>query len=443
MGRSLRSSAKPWIVVAKIAAATLMAVMTTWVYERIRDVYPVDLAVYRYGSAAAWRGVDLYAANLHGEHLVAEGLPFTYTPFAALVLWPTNLGNQQVGVWAWNIASMLALLAVLAMVTPADVRHRAIAVFIAGAASAGTIMATAHFEFGQINLFLMLLVIADLCRRDDTAIARWVPRGILIGIAAAIKLTPGLFIVYLAVVKQWRMFWWSVAGFLGAFLAAFAVRPALTIAFLTDGLWRLSDKVALGSKFATSGNNSIQGVLAAVGDWTRPLALLLTALAAVVGLLLARRAATRYGLLGGGLIVGLTATLISPISWEHHWVYLFPAAMFIWFRRGWWARLVVLGGAALTIVYTPEIGDRMITDPSPAWAALGWLLREMLMLLAIVAIAIIAYGKQRPSRPGSGTEPSQHDRRLAGEAAGPPSGDPDQALMSAPSRRGVSRNASR
>ncbi|MBV9722602.1 MAG: DUF2029 domain-containing protein [Mycobacterium sp.] len=407
---------------ANSAVATLIAVVTTWVYERIRDVYPVDLAVYRYGSAAAWRGVDLYAANVHGEHLVADGLPFTYTPFAALVLWPTNLGNQQVGVWAWNIASMLALLAVLAMVTPAGVRHRAIAVFLAGAASTGTIMATAHFEFGQINLFLMLLVVADLCRPppdEDTAIGRRVPRGILIGIAAAIKLTPGLFIVYLAVVKQWRMFWWSVAGFVGAFVTAFAARPALTIAFFTHGLWRLSDKVALGSKFATSGNNSIQGVLAAVGGWTRPLALLLTALATVAGLLLARRAAARCGLLAGGLIVGMTATLISPISWEHHWVYLFPAAMFIWFRRGWWARLLVLGGAALTIFYTPETGDHLITDPSPAHAAVGWLLREMLMLLAIVAVAIIAYGKPRLSGLRGET-----DHAAAGPLVAAETGDP-------------------
>lgn len=392
-----------------------MAVTTTWIYERIRDVYPVDLAVYRYGSAAAWRGVDLYAVNLHGEHLAAEGLPFTYTPFAALVLWPTNLGSQQFGIWTWNIASMLALLAVLAMAIPADVRHRAIAVFVAGAASTGTIMATAHFEFGQINLFLMLLVIADLWRPpgNDTATTHWVPRGILIGIAAAIKLTPALFIVYLAVVRQWRMLWWSVAGFLGAFVAAFAVRPSLTIAFFSHGLWRLSDKVALGSKFATSGNNSIQGVLAAVGGWTKPFALLLAALATVVGLLLARRAATRCGLLGGGVIVGLTATLISPISWEHHWVYLFPAAMFIWFRRGWGARLVVLAGAALTIFFTPESGDRLITAPSPSLAAVGWPLREMLMLLAIVAIAIIAYGKPRPSRLRSGTEHAPVDRLVA------------------------------
>jgi hypothetical protein len=102
--------------------------------------------------------------------------------------------------------------------------------------------------------------------------------------------------------------------------------------------------------------------------------------------------------MAGGLIVGLTATLISPISWEHHWVYLFPAAMFVWFRRGWWARLVVLGGAAITILSTPEIGERLMTHPVPAQTFVGWLLREMLMLLGIIAIGIIAYGKQSRSR---------------------------------------------
>lgn len=398
MASSLRFPAKTWIVAT---TAVLMAVVITWVYERIRDVYPVDWVVYRYGSAAAWHGVDLYAGNLYGEHLSAEGLPFTYTPFAALVLWPTNLGNQQVGLWAWSIGTVLALLAVLAMVTPADAKYRALAVFVAGAVSATTIVAVAHFEFGQINLLLMFLVVADLCRRDDTAIARWLPRGILIGIAAAIKLTPGLFIVYLAVVKQWRMFWWSVAGCVGAFVVAFALRPALTIAFFSHGVWHLATKVSLGSKFATSGNNSIQGVLAAIGDWTKPLALVLIVLAAVGGLLLARRAANRCGLVAGGLIVGLTATLISPISWEHHWVYLFPSAMFIWFRRDWWARLVVIGGAVLTIFATPEVGDHWLSHASPLQACFGWLMREMLMVLGIIFMVIIAYGKRSQSRPRS------------------------------------------
>ncbi len=397
--RSSRSPALPWAVAA---AAALMAVVATWAFERIRDVYPVDWAVYRYGSSAAWHGVNLYAGNLHGPNIADDGLPFTYTPFGALVLWPTNLGSQQVGFWAWSIVSMLALLAVIAMVTPSDLRHRWVVVFGIASVACATIMVYAHFFFGQINILLMLLVIADLTRRDDTVFGRRVPRGVLIGLAAAVKLTPGLFIVYLAVARQWRMFWWSVASCVGAFVVAFLVKPSLTIAFLTDGLWHLTDKVALGTKFATSGNNSIQGVLAAVGDWTRPLALVLSAVAAIVGLLLARRAATHSGLLAGGLVIAMTATLISPISWVHHWVYLVPIGVFIWFHRGWGARAVVFGGILVTVFATPEVGQDWLVDASVIEAIIGWLLREMLMLLGILAIAIIAYGKEKPAPLPSG-----------------------------------------
>jgi hypothetical protein len=377
-----------------------MAVIATWGFDRVRDVYPVDWAVYRYGSAAAWRGVDLYAGNVHGPHITDEGLPFTYPPFSALLLWPTNIGSPQVGIWAWNIASMLALLAVIAMVTPSDVRYRWVAIFGAAAVACPTIMIYAHFFFGQINIFLMLLVIADLTRRDDTVLGGRIPRGVLIGLAAAIKLTPGLFIIYLAAARQWRMFWWSIASCVGAFALAFLIRPSLTISFVSQGLWHLSDRVALGTKFATSGNNSIQGLLAAVGDWTRPFALAMSVVAAVVGLLLARRASAHSGLLAGGLIIGMTATLISPISWVHHWVYLVPAAVFIWFHRGWWGRALVICGTLLTVFADPGVGEHWLVHPSLTEACIGWMLREMLMLLGVFAIAIIAYGREkRPPAP--------------------------------------------
>ena len=62
-------------------------------------------------------------------------------------------------------------------------------------------MVSIHLAFGQINIFLMLLVIADFARSPVTPMGKRLPRGVLIGIAAAIKLTPLLFIVYLAVIQ--------------------------------------------------------------------------------------------------------------------------------------------------------------------------------------------------------------------------------------------------
>jgi hypothetical protein len=399
--KRLGSAAVPATVAV---VALLLSAVATWAYEKLRDNYPVDWVVYRYGSASAWRGVDLYAGNLYGPNIAPEGLPFTYTPFAGLVLWPTNIGSQHFGLWAWSIASMLALFGVVAMVTPSDIRYRWFVVFgITGVASA-TIMIYAHFFFGQINLLLMFLVIADLVRRDDTVLGRRLPRGVLIGIAAAIKMTPALFIVYLAVARQWRMFWWSAGTCLGATLLAFIIRPSLTIAFVTHGVWHVVDRVALGDKFATSGNNSIQGVLAAVVDWPRPLTLALTAVVAVAGLFFAARAAKHSGLLAGGLIIGMTATLISPISWVHHWVYLVPAAVFIWFHRGWVARAVVVAGIIVTTTANPEVGEHFLANPSPPELIYGWFLREMLVVFGVLAIAIITYGREKP-RPTRLREP--------------------------------------
>jgi alpha-1,2-mannosyltransferase len=403
--KPLRALAVPAIVAV---TALLLSAVATWTYEQLRGVYPVDWVVYRYGSAAAWHGIDLYAGNLYGLHIESDGLPFTYTPFAALVLWPTNIGTQYFGLWAWGIASMMALFGVVAMVTPPDIRYRWLVVFgITGVAST-TIMIFAHLCYGQINLLLMFLVIADLVRRGDTTLGRRLPRGVLIGLAAAIKMTPALFIVYFAVAKQWRMFWWSAGTCVGATLLAFIIKPSLTIAFLTHGVWHVVSRVAMGTRFATSGNNSIQGVMAAVGDWTRPLALGLTAVAAVAGLLLARRAATHSGLLAGGLIIGMTATLVSPISWIHHWVYLIPAAVFIWFHRGWAARTVVLLGVLVLTNASPDTGDHFLaTDPTVPRVIYGWIMREMLVAFGLLAIGLIAFGRERarPSRPSNTGSP--------------------------------------
>lgn len=400
-----RAVAVPAIVAV---TALLLSALATWVYEQLRANYPVDWVVYRYGSSAAWHGVDLYAGNLYGPNIAAEGLPFTYTPFAALVLWPTNIGTQYFGLYAWGIASMMALFGVIALVTPPDIRYRWPAVFGITAVASATIMVYAHLFFGQINLLLMFLVVADFARRDDTALGRRLPPGVLIGLAAAIKMTPALFIVYLAVARHWRMFWWSAGTCVGATLLAFMIKPSLTIAFLTHGVWHVVSRVALGTKFATSGNNSIQGLMAAVGDWTRPLALGLTAVAAVVGLLLARRAATHSGLLAGGLIIGMTATLISPISWVHHWVYLIPAAVFIWFHRGWAGRVVVLVGAIVLTTSNPDTGSHFLAaDPTLPNVIYGWFMREMLVNFGVLAIGFIAFGRERvrPPRPSNTGSP--------------------------------------
>ena len=62
----------------------------------------------------------------------------------------------------------------------------------------------------------MALVRADVLICVNTRLARFFPRGVLIGIAAAIKLTPALFIVHCVATRQWRVALWSALGALAA-----------------------------------------------------------------------------------------------------------------------------------------------------------------------------------------------------------------------------------
>ena len=57
--------------------------------------------------------------------------------------------------------------------------------------------------FGQINLVLMLLVLWDTARGERSRL-----KGIGVGIAAGIKLTPAYFILYYLAARQWRAAWW-------------------------------------------------------------------------------------------------------------------------------------------------------------------------------------------------------------------------------------------
>ena len=79
----------------------------------------------------------------------------------------------------------------------------------------------ANFDFGQINVVLMTLVIADCVPRRTP----W-PRGLLLGLAIALKLTPAVFLLYFLLRRDTRALL-TAAGIGGvATLARLRVRLA-------------------------------------------------------------------------------------------------------------------------------------------------------------------------------------------------------------------------
>src|SRR4029077_14692100 len=100
---------------------------------------------------------------------------------------------------------------------PPWLRRLWLAVLIAAAATIWLEPITSNFAFGQINVVLMTLVIADCVPRRTP----W-PRGMLLGIGIALKLTPAVFLLYFLLRRDTRALLVTAASTVVATLAGFA-----------------------------------------------------------------------------------------------------------------------------------------------------------------------------------------------------------------------------
>ena len=350
--------------VLRAIAIGVLAPLTAWVIMRW-FAEPVDFHVYRYASVWALHGSDIYAGNISGPGLGGHGLPYTYTPFALLAL-----ASWSTAYHAWGLAAAFA------------VAWAENTVVILTLTAASTMMVN-EISMGQVNSLLMLGCLADLLQPRHGRLARLIPPGTLVGVATAIKLTPGLFICYFVVTRQWRLARNSALAAAACMVAAAAVYPGMSAQFLTTVMWHLPHLVAFGHSLSSSGNNSVHGILAAIGPWTSPLRMPSSVAVAALGLC-AARACHRLGHeLEAWLITGITAQLASPVSWTQHWIWLAPAVLL----AALYARTrIQRTGAALAVVMLligSSAGQYLLAH-GPVWALpLAVLQRECLVSAGI------------------------------------------------------------
>lgn len=322
----LKLSKRSRTVVLAFAAAILALSFGAayFVYHRYGSpANEYDLKIY-YSALTQWRsGGQLYDYSQFDQ--VNGYLYFTYPPVAAMAMSPMTvlpissvIVLSSAAIFACTIA--LVLLAVRERV---ELRRPQLAL-LTGVATAAAfclqpISQTA--AYGQVNTFLALLVMFDVfvLRRRGS---RWA--GIGIGLATAIKLTPAIFLLYLALSGNWRMLRTALATAAGAtVLAAFAA-PSATWQYFTSLLWD-SGRVGV---LTNTANQSINGTLARLAAPLPPekTAWLLGAILVVaVGSLRIRRVIAAGDTLLAITITGLIGVLVSPVSWIHHAVWIAPA----------------------------------------------------------------------------------------------------------------------
>ncbi|WP_433759458.1 glycosyltransferase 87 family protein [Nocardia sp. CA-135398] len=345
-----------WLVpVLLVAFATWCLLAPLWPFHRITGGF-IDLQVYRLGIEALRDGADMYGQL--PQTTIGIGLPFIYPPFAALVLSPFALLPWDAAAFAFFISSTLALAVTLYLVARRRWPERGALGLALLATACATPLAMllepvrSTLDFGQVNLLLMVLVAADALAVKP----KW-RRGMLVGVAAAIKLTPAAFVLYFLVRRDYRAA--VTAAITGAVATAFsfAILPKESVNYWFGGLGNVSG--LSGSSFHT--NQSIQAVLARFGV-EKPLFTVLWLLLSAALLVLvvpAMRQAAEVPALALSINAVFTL-LVSPISWSHHWVMIAPAlfAMICYATTlprgraiGWYVAIVLTAAA---FVYGPQ-----------------------------------------------------------------------------------------
>ncbi|MFD8496664.1 glycosyltransferase 87 family protein [Amycolatopsis sp. NPDC059657] len=368
---------------------------------------PLDLEVYRFGSQALVAGHDLYGP-LPVTRL-GVSLPFIYPPFGALVMLPLALPPLAVASVLLIAATMASLWAALRVVirrlwtvTP---RMASVAALVATVPSLALEPVRNTLSFGQINMVLMALVVID-CLAEKPP---W-PRGMLIGIAAAIKVTPAAFLLFFLLRKDFRAALTVVVSGAAASLLAFVMAPAASVKYWFGG------QLTSASGISGSPLNTNQTIAAALRRlhlppdgllWWVLVLLVLVAAALVIGRVEAPMAV---------MVTAAAALVISPISWSHHWVWIAPALLVFARSAKPWLTLVL---AAVFVIppftLPPAGGDREL-----AWSPVEHVIGNVYLILAL---AFLTWQLLASRRLAAGRHEQQeheqepHDRQAAPAAA--------------------------
>ncbi len=305
---------------AAVAAAAAIAYLTAIATHPMAAMLKgFDLRVYLGGARQALsHSGRLYDWTYAGH----PGIKFTYPPFAAL-LFAAGLALPFTALM--GLVTGISLLALCVTVAIAfrelgwrGARRLGASLLVAGLAL-WTEPAQRALFLGQVEIVLMALVTWDLCQPDGRRM-----KGAATGLAAGIKLVPLLFIVYLLLTGRFRQGAVATAAFAVTVVAGRAAFPAASVTW-----WLGGDFVRAGRTGFVGGqqNQSLRGALTRLAgsvNGAQPAWLIAAVAVALAGLAAAVLLHRRGQAFAGLMACALTALLVSPVSWDHHWVWLAP-----------------------------------------------------------------------------------------------------------------------
>lgn len=325
-GNSSKVQLPRWILVLLgIFAGWALCYQSVFIPKNLREFYgiwgnKVDLQVYMLGAHRFLTDQRVYETKIFGK------LDYTYTPFSTMVFSVFDWISPKHIYLLWNMLSLVSLLVVVLLCFRSLGYRMDWRVGLASLSLSVIFLmlepVRATVWFGQINLLLLVIVLSDILRSGRF-------RGLGVGLAAGIKLTPAFFIVYSLAIKKWRY----AAAASSVFFVSILLGFVFSFADSKD-YWfsTLHDPDRVG-RVNSPGNQSLSGALSLMDHHHLktnllvylPLAVLLCALGLVAAVLAYRAQQILLAL----IITGLTTTAVSPMSWMHHWVWSVPLLVFV------------------------------------------------------------------------------------------------------------------
>lgn len=346
-------------------------------------------------------GADYYIYRDSGDHVLKDvplytkpffaGLQYTYTPFSALVFVALDWLPYPAGLYIWLGINVVLLIACV-MVCFRILGYR-LTPYLAGI-SALLALACAFLEpvrstlfFGQVNLLLLLMVLWDASRGEHSRL-----KGIGIGLAAGIKLTPVYFVLYYLLLRQWRAAGIAVATIVATIGLGWLVLPDDSRRYWSG---KFLDSNRIWKSVFHPDNQSVRGAIARLTGEVPPpwLWLLVDAGVVAISMWIAVRLYRRGDPLLGFTIAGMSSCAVSPFTWNHHWVWFIPMTVYLIHRAltnsWWWVGIVALFAAMGSWPYTWP-GERRAHVSlyllSPTWGRWQPLVNLHLIVYAVLLI---------------------------------------------------------
>lgn len=317
-------------ILATVFGLVSLAVVVHFTYLAA-TAYMMDLEVFQDAGWALRRGQDLYSSDFPTR----SGFRFIYPPFAAVLFYPMTWAGPVTLQIIWTLATVAAVWAMLWMVLkklhvgcPATMATCLLGIVLL------LDPLRANILFGQVNVFLALLIVADVLGYLPKQL-----RGLGVGVAAGIKITPAAYALVFLMRRDFAAVAKSFGWFLVTVVIGYLVRFNESTYFWTDEFFASNR----GGAPAYEANQAFSGLLARAGVEGTALNIgiygffVFGAIAAAFVAWVFQRNGYEVAALA---TVALAVSFAGPYAVSHHWSIVMVFAPLVLFTREVWQAVV-------------------------------------------------------------------------------------------------------